>query len=78
MFAIPVEPYDEKSVKAIFTKREREILNLLWEGKESKEIGSLLFISAETVNTHRRSMLAKAQCGNTIELIRFAIKEGLL
>lgn len=77
-FDYPVTNYEAIASSGIFTKREREVLNLVWEGKESKEIGSLLFISPETVNTHRRRMLSKSNCSNTIELLRFAIKEGLL
>jgi len=59
-----------------FSNREKEILLFLIEGRTSKEIGELLFISAETVNTHRRNMLYKAGAKNTIELIHFSVKNG--
>lgn len=77
-FNYPVKTFVYDSENKLFSNRELEILNLLWEGKESKQIASELSLSPETVNTHRRNMLAKAQAKNTIELIRFAMKEGIL
>lgn len=54
----PIQNYISNWEK-IFTKRECEILSLLWEGKESREISEELALSVDTVNTHRRNMLAK-------------------
>jgi len=59
-----------------FSKREKEILLFMIEGKSSNEIGKLLFISKETVNTHRRNMLFKAQAKNSVELINLSVKNG--
>lgn len=60
----------------IFTKREKEILKCVVEGKNSKTIAEELFISLHTVNTHRKAILAKADCKNPIDLINKSIKEG--
>ena len=60
------------------TKREKEVLALLIDGKLSKEISSILKISKQTVDTHRKNMLHKKKLGNTGELISKAIKWGWL
>lgn len=60
----------------LFTKREREILKLIVEGKSSKEIACKLFISLHTVGTHRKNILKKAGVSSPIDLIRTVIKEG--
>lgn len=51
------------------SSRELEIIELLLKGKSSEEIAAELFISKNTVNTHRRNILAKTGKKNTIELI---------
>ena len=58
------------------SKREKQVLNLLIEGKPSKEIGSILNISKYTVDTHRKNMLHKNHLSNTGELIGKAIRYG--
>ncbi len=58
------------------TEREKEILALLIEGKLSKEIGQILKISKQTVDTHRKNMLHKKHLGNTGELVGKAIRYG--
>ena len=60
------------------TKRERQLLKLLAEGKTSTAIAEMLFLSPLTVNTHRRNLIAKFQVNNTVELIVEAAKYGLL
>jgi len=58
------------------TPRERDILIRLADGKGSKEIASELCISKDTVNTHRKNILAKTEASNTPELIMRATREG--
>ena len=58
------------------TEREKQILKLLIEGRLSKEIGDILKISKQTVDTHRKNMLHKKHLSNTGELIGKAIKCG--
>lgn len=62
--------------KEEFTKREKQILTLLIEGKLSKEISCVLNISKQTVDTHRKNMLHKKNLNNTSELIGKAIRYG--
>ena len=59
------------------TAREREILQLLAEGKARKEIASLLNISPRTVETHRRQTMEKLNARSNAELTKIAIREGL-
>jgi DNA-binding CsgD family transcriptional regulator len=60
----------------LFSKRELEILKLLSEGNETKEIANKLFIAKETVKSHRKNILRKSQCRNTAELVARSISEG--
>ena len=60
----------------IFTRREREILKLIIENKSSKEIAQILFISLNTVNTHRKKILEKSSAKTPVELVSKAMKEG--
>jgi len=60
----------------VLTKREKEVLIHLIEGKLSKEIGEILSISKQTVDTHRKNMLSKNSLSNTGELIGKAIRQG--
>ena len=62
----------------LFSERELEILQLLIEGCSSTEISEKLFISLNTVNTHRKSLMKKAEVKKTIELISFAKDNGYI
>lgn len=57
--------------------REREVLQLLAEGESVKEIAGRLALSANTVHSHRRNLMAKLGLHSVAELTRFAIREGL-
>lgn len=59
-----------------FTRRERDVLKRIVEGKSSKDIAADLYISKQTVNTHRKNILAKAGVKTPVELVGMAIKEG--
>jgi DNA-binding NarL/FixJ family response regulator len=58
------------------TTREKEILKLIAEGKASKEIADLLFISIYTVNNHRANIIKKLKMKKTADLVKYAIQEG--
>ena len=68
---------EEPSIYAKLTSREREILQLIAEGKNTKEIAIHLFISTKTVETHRRHIKKKLKVESIAELTKIAIKEGL-
>jgi DNA-binding NarL/FixJ family response regulator len=59
------------------TPREREVLQLVAEGKSSKEIAAMLKLSAKTVDTHRRQVMEKLQLYSVAELTHYAIREGM-
>jgi two-component system, NarL family, response regulator NreC len=70
-------PTDATSASADLTPKEREVLQLITEGKNTKEIASLLEISIKTVETHRQHMMGKLDVRSVAELTKFAIREGL-
>ena len=63
---------------SLLTDREREVLQLIAEGKTNKEIATLLSVSINTVETHRKHIMEKLDLHNTAELVRFAIRERLV
>jgi DNA-binding NarL/FixJ family response regulator len=58
--------------------REREVLQLVAEGKTTKEIASVLGISVKTVESHRTRIMAKLNIHETAGLVRYAIRQGLI
>ena len=60
------------------TAREREVFHLIVEGLTTKEIARRLEISAKTAENHRTRVLEKLEARNTAELIRYAVRHGLL
>jgi DNA-binding NarL/FixJ family response regulator len=69
--------------KAIFeldplTTREREVLKLIAEGKSSKDIAHLLFISVLTVNNHRANIMEKLNLNKATDLVKYAIRKGYI
>jgi two-component system, NarL family, response regulator NreC len=67
-----VDSYD------LLTTREREILQLIAEGKSNKEIAAALNISPYTVETHRSHILEKLNLHNPAELILYAVRKGII
>jgi DNA-binding NarL/FixJ family response regulator len=61
-----------------FTKREKEILQLICDGLNNHEIAEELFISERTVVGHKSNLLSKTNCKSTISLLSFAIKNKLV
>ncbi|WP_162796017.1 LuxR C-terminal-related transcriptional regulator [Pedobacter nanyangensis] len=64
--------------KEIFSKREKEVLRLIIEGRSSREIADTLHISRYTVDSHRKKILFKSNCKNLVELGARCIREGWL
>ncbi len=62
----------------LLTSREREVLQLLAEGKSNKEVASVLGISLYTAETHRANILAKLNLHSVPELILYAVKKGII
>ncbi|MCF7803426.1 MAG: response regulator transcription factor [Candidatus Marinimicrobia bacterium] len=66
------DPLDE------LTEREREVLQLIGEGHTNQQIAEKLFISVKTVETHRTNLSNKLDIHNKSELIRYAVKRGIV
>ena len=62
----------------VLTSREREVFLLLAEGKSPSEVANSLFVSPKTVHTHRQHIMEKLGLRTTTELIRFALRQGLI
>jgi DNA-binding NarL/FixJ family response regulator len=60
------------------TAREREVFHLIVEGRTSKEIARQLGISAKTAENHRARVLEKLKAHNTADVVRYAMRKGLL
>jgi DNA-binding NarL/FixJ family response regulator len=67
----------DSSVSLVLTSREREVIQLIAEGKTTKQIASLLNVSVKTVETHRKKIMDKLGTNSVAELTKYAIREGL-
>ncbi|MEW6658040.1 MAG: response regulator transcription factor [Thermodesulfobacteriota bacterium] len=67
----------DESVFSVLTPREREVLQLMAEGKSSRQIADHLNISIKTVETHRMQIMHKLEIYSVAELTKYAIREGL-
>ena len=68
---------NDSPASQILTDREREVLQLMTEGKSTKQIALKLHISVKTVETHRRQMMHKLDIYSVAELTKYAIRKGL-
>lgn len=75
---IAIQSVGSKNSKTNLTARELDIIRLLCEGKDFNTIGTELSISSRTVESHKKNILSKLNLNNTIELVKFAIKENLI
>lgn len=75
-----VEAYrsERQAKRPLLTPRERQVLQLVAEGKATKEIASLLGISVKTAETHRSHLMAKLDLHETASLVRYAVRAGLI
>ena len=62
----------------MFTEREREVLQLVAEGKTNKEISDLLTVSIKTVQTHRAHIMEKLDVHDRTDLVRYAMRKGII
>lgn len=62
---------------ATLTARERQVLQLMAEGKSTKAIAAALFVGKKTVDTHRANIMSKLGTDSVADLVKYAIREGL-
>jgi DNA-binding NarL/FixJ family response regulator len=67
----------ESPSSEVLTDREREVLQLIAEGKSTKQVALKLHISVKTVETHRRQIMSKLDIHTIAELTKYAIRKGL-
>jgi DNA-binding NarL/FixJ family response regulator len=68
----------EEDLGAVLTGREREIVQLLAEGKSNKEIATALVVSVKTVETHRATIMRKLGINSIVELVHYAIRDHII
>ena len=73
-----LNPAQSNQPTELLTERETEIIKLIAEGFSNKEIGSKLFISHRTVDTHRTNLMNKLGVSNIAGLISYAIRNGIV
>ena len=62
----------------LLTRREKEVLNLIADGLTNNEIADKLFVSASTVDSHRKNLISKLNVKNTAALVRFAVENKII
>jgi two-component system, NarL family, response regulator NreC len=70
-------PRNESTVFTVLTVREREVLQLIAEGKSTKQTASVLNVSVKTIETHRQQIMEKLDMRSIAQLTKYAIREGL-
>jgi DNA-binding NarL/FixJ family response regulator len=68
----------ENVIDTHLTRREREVLQLIAEGKSNKEIGTALKITTKTAETHRARLMAKLSLHSVADLVRYAIRNQII
>ena len=66
------------AVEATLTLREIEVLKLIAQGHTNRQVGEILHLSMRTVESHRANLMAKLNLTSRVELVRYALKHGLL
>ena len=69
---------DSEEPREELTPRERQILQLIAQGKSNKDIAALLGLSVNTVSVHRNNLMHKMKMHRTAELVLYAIRKGLI
>jgi DNA-binding NarL/FixJ family response regulator len=62
----------------LLTDREKQVLQLLAEGRSNKEVAALLELSLSTVETHRGNLMQKLNLHNTAEIVLYAVRKGII
>jgi len=62
----------------LLTDREKEVLQLLAEGRSNKEVATLLDVGVSTVETHRSNLMQKLDLHNTAEIVLYAVRKGVI
>ncbi len=74
--AIVLNSFKDDALSAHISAREKEVIQLIVDGNTTKEIADILFLSKNTIESHRQNILSKLQLKNSAELVKYAIKKG--
>jgi DNA-binding NarL/FixJ family response regulator len=72
------QPIENASGESVLTMREREVIQLLAEGKTSKEVAVTLNLSVKTAETHRTNLMRKLDLHSVADLTRYAVRNGIV
>lgn len=70
-------PKAQDTAFSVLTLREREVLQLIAEGRSNRQIAEILYLSIKTVETHRQQIMNKLGLHKVADLVRYSIREGL-
>jgi len=71
-------PRDSPKPRNLLTSRERQVLQLIAEGKSTKDVASLLGISVKTAESHRTRLMHKLDIHETASLVLYAVRQGIV
>jgi DNA-binding NarL/FixJ family response regulator len=74
----PEEKTTAKGESFPLTNRQKEVLQLVAEGKSSKEVACALGVSVKTAETHRANIMHRLDCHSVTELVRFAVRNSII
>jgi DNA-binding NarL/FixJ family response regulator len=69
---------EEQMIGGVLTGREREIVQLLAEGKSNRDVANALVISVKTVETHRATIMRKLGINSIVEMVHYAVRNKLI
>jgi DNA-binding NarL/FixJ family response regulator len=69
---------DDAAAGGVLTAREREIVQLLAEGRSNRDVATILVISVKTVETHRAAIMRKLGINSIVELVHYAVRNKLI
>src|SRR5437870_3661675 len=72
------DPFAHRVQHDLLTPREREVLQLIAEGKSNKEAAAALFVSATTIETHRARIMDKLDLHSTADIVLYAVRKGIV
>ena len=74
-----LRPHDSEGAdKCVLTPREREVIQLVAEGKTTKEVATALSLSVKTAETHRTNLMRKLDLHSVADLTLYAVRNGIV
>jgi DNA-binding NarL/FixJ family response regulator len=72
------QPRADEPLAGRLTLRQREIIQLLAEGRSTKEVATLLNVSVKTAETHRANIMRRIKCRSAAQLVRYALRNQII